>query len=88
MIRHVVIFTWSDAADAPRRAASVQALRRLRQDVGGMLSLVVAEDAASPFCCSDFPTGGVLPVRQDPVHLASRRALRPWLAAPRLQYQI
>ena len=45
MIRHVVIFTWSAAADERRRATSVQALRRLRQDVGGMQSLVVAEDA-------------------------------------------
>src|SRR5687768_12896323 len=45
MIRHVVIFTWSTAADTERRATSVQALRRLQQDVGGMQSLVVAEDA-------------------------------------------
>jgi hypothetical protein len=45
MIRHVVVFTWSGAADAQQRRATMEALRRLRQDVGGMTSLVVAEDA-------------------------------------------
>jgi len=45
MIRHVVVFTWSPDADAGRRATTVEALRRLRQDVGGMDSLVVADDA-------------------------------------------
>ena len=97
MIRHVVIFTWSAAADARRRAASVQALRRLRQDVGGMQSLVVAEDAG----LSDG-TGDVVLIAdfadveafyryaQDPVHLAVvAEHVRPWLAArSALQYQI
>ena len=30
MIRHVVVFTWSQEADAERRATIVEALRRLR----------------------------------------------------------
>jgi len=61
MIRHVVVFTWSEATGEERRAAAVQALRRLRHDVGGMTSLVVAEDAglsdgnADTVLIADFP---------------------------------
>jgi Stress responsive A/B Barrel Domain len=97
MIRHVVIFTWAAAADAPRRAASVQALRRLRQDVGGMQSLVVAEDAGladgngDVVLIADFPdVEAFYRYAQDPVHLAVvAEHVRPWLAArSALQYQI
>ena len=97
MIRHVVIFTWSEAADAPRRAASVEALRRLRQDVGGMNSLVVAEDAgladgnADVVLIADFPdVEAYYRYAQDPVHLAViAEHVRPWLAArSAVQYQI
>ena len=95
MIRHVVIFTWSDAADAPRRAGP--ALRRLRQDVGGMLSLVVAEDAGlsdgngDVVLLADFPdVEAFYRYAQDPVHLAVvAEHVRPWLAArSAVQYQI
>ena len=97
MIRHVVIFTWSTAADATRRATSVQALRRLQQDVGGMQSLVVAEDAGlsdgngNVVLIADFADAEAFyRYAQDPVHLAVvAEHVRPWLAArSALQYQI
>jgi hypothetical protein len=97
MIRHVVIFTWSPAADAQRRAASVQALRRLRQDVGGMTSLVVAEDAGlsdgngNVVLIADFPdVEAFYRYAQDPVHLSViAEHIRPWLSArSAVQYQV
>ena len=97
MIRHVVIFTWTAAADARRRAASVQALRRLRQDVGGMTSLSVAEDAGlsdgngDAVLIADFPdVEAFYRYAQDPVHLSViAEHVRPWLAArSAVQYQI
>ena len=96
MIRHVVIFTWSEAADERRRAASVQALRRLRHDVGGMLSLVVGEDAGlsdgngHAVLIADFPdVEAFYRYAQDPVHLSViAEHVRPWLAArSAVQYQ-
>jgi hypothetical protein len=95
MIRHVVIFTWSDAADERRRATSVQALRRLRQDVGGMQSLVVAEDAGlsdgngNVVLIADFADAEAFyRYAQDPVHLAVvAEHVRPWISArSALQY--
>ena len=95
MIRHVVIFTWSAAADARRRATSVQALRRLRQDVGGMQSLVVAEDAGlsdgngNVVLIADFADAEAFHrYAQDPVHLAVvAEHVRPWISArSALQY--
>jgi hypothetical protein len=88
MIRHVVIFTWSAAADEQRRATTVRALRRLRQDVGGMTSLVVAEDArladdsAHAVLIADFPdVEAYYRYAQDPVHLAViAEHVRPILA--------
>ena len=97
MIRHVVIFTWSAAADARRRAESVQALRGLRQEVGGMQSLVVAEDAGlsdgngDVVLIADFAdVEAYYRYAQDPVHLAVvAEHVRPWLAArSALQYQV
>jgi hypothetical protein len=89
MIRHVVTFTWSDAADGERREAILAALRRLRQDVGGMTSLVVAADAglsdgnADAVLIADFPdVEAFYRYAQDPVHLAVlTEHVRPWLAA-------
>jgi hypothetical protein len=89
MIRHVVVFTWSEAADAQRRAGAIEALRRLRQDVGGMTSLVVAEDAGLPegnadtVLIADFPDVEAFHrYAQDPVHLSVlAEHVRPWLAA-------
>lgn len=97
MIRHVVIFKWSDAADARRRAATLQALRRLRQDVGGMTSLVVAEDAGlsdgngDTVLIADFlDVEAYYRYAQDPVHLSVlAEHVRPWLASrSAVQYQI
>ncbi len=89
MIRHVVVFTWSDEADEQRRATSVEALRRLRDDVGGMSSLVVAEDAGlvdgtgHAVLIADFPDDEAFRrYAQDPVHLAVlAEHVRPWLAS-------
>ena len=97
MIRHVVVFTWSAAADAKRRARSVQALRRLRQDVGGMTTLIVAEDAGlvdgngDVVLIADFPDAEAFHrYAQDPVHLAViAEHVRPWLAnRSAVQYQL
>ena len=61
MIRHVVHFTWSDAADADRRARTVAALRRLPEEVGGMTAFAVGDDAgiaegnAHTALVADFP---------------------------------
>jgi hypothetical protein len=89
MIRHVVLFTWSAEADADRRRAIVSALRGLREDVGGMDSLVVADDAglsdgnADAVLVADFPDEERFRrYAQDPVHLAVlAEHVRPWLAA-------
>ena len=89
MIRHVVVFTWSEAADAQRRAGAIEALRRLREDVGGMTSLTVAEDTgltdgnAHAVLIADFPdVAAFRRYAQDPVHLAViAEHIRPFLAA-------
>ncbi|HYH26021.1 MAG TPA: Dabb family protein [Blastococcus sp.] len=77
MIRHVVVFTWSPDAGADRRATTVAALRNLSRDVGGMTSLVVADDAglrngnADTVLIADFPDVEAFSrYAQDPVHLA------------------
>jgi len=97
MIRHVVVFTWSPDADAGRRASTVEALRRLRQDVGGMTSLVVADDAglsdgnADTVLIADFPDVEAFHrYAQDPVHLAViAEHVRPYLAArSAVQYRV
>ena len=88
MLRHVVLFTWSEAAGAERRAAAEDALRRLREDVGGMTSLVVASDAglaegnADTVLIADFPDADAFRrYAQDPVHQAVLdEHVRPWLA--------
>jgi hypothetical protein len=89
MIRHVVVFTWSDSADAETRARSVAALRRLPEDVGGMTAMTVAEDAgltpgnAHAVLIADFPDAEAYSrYAQDPVHQAViAEHIRPHLAA-------
>ncbi len=97
MLRHVVLFTWSEAADERRRATTVQALRRLRQEVGGMTQLIVADDAglsdgtADTVLIADFPdVEAYYRYAQDPVHIAViAEHVRPWLASrTALQYQL
>jgi hypothetical protein len=88
MIRHVVVFTWSADADGQQRARSIEALRRLREDVGGMTSLVVAEDAGlvdgngDAVLIADFPDVEAFQrYAQDPLHQAVlAEHVRPWLA--------
>ncbi|WP_347057285.1 Dabb family protein [Blastococcus sp. HT6-30] len=89
MIRHVVLLTWSPGADPERRAATVEALRGLRREVGGMTSLTVADDAglvdgnADTVLVADFPdVEAFYRYAQDPVHLAViAEHVRPILAA-------
>ena len=97
MIRHVVVFTWSEDADEARRTATLEALRRLEQDVGGMSSLTVAADAgltegnADSVLIADFPdVEAFRRYQQDPVHLAVlAEHVRPWLAQrSSVQYQM
>jgi len=97
MIRHVVLFTWSPDADAERRSTTVGALRRLREDVGGMTSLVVTDDAgltdgnADTVLVADFPDAAAFSrYAQDPVHLAViAEHVRPFLAArSAVQYEV
>jgi hypothetical protein len=97
MIRHVVLFTWSSDADAERRATTVGALRRLREDVGGMTSLVVTDDAgltdgnADTVLVADFPDAAAYSrYAQDPVHVAViAEHVRPFLAArSAVQYEV
>ena len=97
MIRHVVLFTWSDAADEGRRAATVEALRRLPQEVGGMTSFVVAADEglvdgnAHTVLIADFPSVAAFHrYAQDPVHLAViAEHVRPYLdTRSAVQYRV
>jgi hypothetical protein len=61
MLRHVVVFTWSEDADDERRATTLAALRRLPETVGGMTSFAVGPDAglrpgnADTALVADFP---------------------------------
>ena len=88
VLRHVVLFTWTDEADESRRAATVDALRRLRDDVGGMTSLTVSSDAglvdgnAHTILVADFPDEEALRrYAQDPVHQAViAEHVKPYLA--------
>jgi len=97
MIRHVVVFTWSPDADADRRTTTVDALRGLEQNVGGMTSLTVAEDAgltegnAHTVLIADFPDAGAYRrYAADPVHQAViAEHVRPFLAQrSAVQYHI
>ncbi|SFO41663.1 Stress responsive A/B Barrel Domain [Geodermatophilus obscurus] len=97
MIRHVVHFTWSDAADEDRRAATVAALRRLPEQVPGSLAFTVAPDAglvegnAHTVLVADFPDAGAFRrYATDPVHLeVIAEHVRPYLAArSAVQYEV
>ena len=97
MLRHVVLFTWSESADADRRGTTVEALRRRREDVGGMTSLVVSDDAglvegnAHTVLVADFPDAEAFGrYAQDPTHQAViAEHVRPWLAArSAVQYEV
>ena len=96
MIRHVVLFTWSETADADRRARSIEALRGLREVVGRMTSLTVADDAglsegnADTVLIADFPdVDAYRAYARDPAHVAVLdEHVRPFLAGRRaIQYE-
>ncbi len=83
--------------DDARRATTVDALRRLREDVGGMSSLTVEHDAglaegnAHTVLVADFPDAEAFRrYAQDPVHQAViAEHVRPWLASrSAVQYQL
>ena len=97
MLRHVVLFAWSDAADEARREETVAALRRLPDEVGGMSSFAVGPDAglregnAHTALVADFPD--VEAWRRyagHPVHLAIiEEHVTPWLATrTAAQYEV
>jgi hypothetical protein len=97
VIRHVVHFTWSDDADADRRAATVAALRRLPDQVPGPVAFTVAPDAglvdgnAHTVLVADFPDAEAFRrYARDPVHLAVvAEHVRPHLAArSAVQYEL
>ncbi|MGY1781747.1 Dabb family protein [Geodermatophilus sp. SYSU D01036] len=97
MIRHVVHFTWSDAADDARRAETVAALRRLPEQVPGSLAFTVAPDAglvegnAHTVLVADFPDAEAFRrYATDPVHLAViAEHVHPYLAArSAVQYEL
>lgn len=97
MIRHVVTFTWKPTAGEERVAATIAALRNLRQEVGGMSFFLVAEDAglsdgnASAVLIADFPDAEAFyRYAQDPVHLSVvAEFVRPILASrAAVQYQV
>jgi Stress responsive A/B Barrel Domain len=97
VLRHVVLFTWTEAMDDARRATTVDALRRLREDVGGMSSLTVEHDAglvegnAHTVLVADFPDAEAFRrYAQDPVHQAViADHVRPWLGSrSAVQYQL
>jgi hypothetical protein len=97
MLRHVVLFTWSDPADTDRRAASVAALRRLPEETGGMTSFAVGDDLglregnAHTALVADFPDLEALRrYADDPAHLAIiAEHITPFLASrSAVQYEI
>ena len=97
MLRHVALFTWSDAADEQRRAITLAALRRLPGEVGGMTAFAVGDDLglregnADTALVADFPdTAAYERYAQHPVHRAIiDEHVAPWLAArSAVQYQI
>jgi hypothetical protein len=96
MIRHVVTFTWAEDAPAETRAATLEALRGLRREVGGMTSLTVEEDAglvdgnAHAVLIADFPdVEAYHRYAQDPVHLAviAEHVLPILASRARIQYR-
>ena len=97
MLRHVVLFTWSDAADELRRATTLAAVRRLPAEVGGMTAFAVGDDLglregnAHTALVADFPdVEAYRRYAQDPVHLAIiAEHITPYLASrSSVQYEV
>jgi hypothetical protein len=97
MLRHVVVFTWSDDADEERRAATLAELGRLPETVGGMTSFAIGPDSglragnAHAALVADFPdVEAWRRYAEDPVHLqVIAEHVTPILAArTAVQYEI
>src|SRR3954447_13057399 len=97
MLRHVVLFTWSDDADEERREQTLAALRRLPEEVGGMTSFAIGPDAglvegnAHAALVADFPdVEADRAYASDPRHLAViAEHVKPNLAArSAVQYEV
>ena len=97
VLRHVVLFTWSDDADEERREQTLAALRRLPEEVGGMTSFAVGPDAglregnAHTALVADFPDVEAWRRYADhPVHLqVIADHVKPILAArSAVQYEV
>jgi uncharacterized protein (DUF1330 family) len=77
MLRHVVLFTWTEDTTADRRAEILAALRRLPDQVGGTTAFAVGDDAgmvegnAHTALVADFPDAEAFRrYAADPEHLA------------------
>ena len=97
MLRHVVLFTWTETTDEETRASIVGALGRLPEDVGGMIAFAVGPDAglvegnAHTALVADFPdTEAFRSYARDPRHLAViAEFVTPHLAArTAVQYEV
>lgn len=97
MLRHVVLFTWTEDTSAERRAETVAALRRLPEEVGGMTAFAVGPDAglvdgnAHTALVADFPDAEAFGrYARDPRHLAVvGEHVKPFLAArSAVQYEV
>jgi Stress responsive A/B Barrel Domain len=97
MLRHVVLFSWTDAADQARREETVAALRRLPEEVGGMTAFAVGPDAglregnAHTALVADFPdVEAWRRYAEHPVHLqVIAEHVAPYLAArTAAQYEV
>jgi hypothetical protein len=97
MLRHVVLFTWTEDTDPDTRATTLAALRRLPEEVGGMTSFAVGPDAglvdgnAHAALVADFPDAeAVRSYATDPRHLAViAEHVKPHLAArSAVQYEV
>jgi hypothetical protein len=97
MLRHVVLFTWTEDTDPETRDATVAALRRLPEDVGGMTSFAVGPDAglaqgnAHTALVADFPDAeSFRAYATDPRHLAViAEHVKPNLASrAAVQYEV
>jgi hypothetical protein len=96
MLRHVVVFTWSDA-DGERRATTLAALRRLPETVGGMTSFAIGDDAglragnADTALVADFPDADAWRrYAEHPTHLeVIAEHVTPYLASrAAVQYEV
>lgn len=97
MLRHVVLFSWSDPADADRRARTLAAVRALEHEVGGMVSFAVGDDAglaegnAHTAVVADFPDAEAYRrYAGHPRHLeVIAEHIQPWLATrTAVQYEV